>query len=139
ALKTSEEEESILDNRSPYRSAVVIAFQRVPFQSECIAGIERSIAYEFKEVAVKIVGARLCYRVDCARRVLSILRRYRAGLDFELLQCIRKRQRQTHAIERILMCASVQQECQPVVHPARDGTGIRRVIPVGHWIPAADS
>ena len=88
---------------------------------------------------MKIVCARLGHRVDCARGVLSILGRQRAGFHLEFLQRVGEGQRQIQVVEWIVMRAPVQQIGQAIVQPARHGNGLRRIIPVRGLGASADS
>jgi hypothetical protein len=84
-LIAAEEEQLILADRSAGGSSELIALQGIARGGEEIAGVQVPIAQEFKQIAVKLIGAGLSYGVDRGGGVVSILRRNGAGLYLELL------------------------------------------------------
>ena len=103
SLIAREKEKLVFDDRPAYGAAVLISLQRVAPGSEKVPGIHLAITKELKQVAMEGIRARLDDHVDRRRRVQAVLRRERAGLDFELLQCIREWKRKIHRVKRVVM------------------------------------
>ena len=130
-MVASEEKQFILDHRPAKHSAKLVALQRIPLWSEGIACVQRTIAHEFEQIPVKFVGAGLGYSVNRRRRVLSVLGLQRAGLHFEFLEGIGKRQRQIQVVVRIVMRSSIEYVDQTIVQPAPHRNGVGGIIPAG--------
>ena len=139
SLITGKEKEFVLDDRAAQDAAKLVTLQLISFESERIPRIENAITNEFEEIPVEIIRARLRHRVDSAGRVLTVLGRHCAGLDFEFLQGVRKGQGQIQVVKRIIVRASVQKVRQTVIQSAGNGDGLRRVVSVRRLSASADS
>src|SRR5215475_1074719 len=62
ALISTEEEQFVLHDRAACRSAELVAFDRVPLCREGIASVEYSVPYKLKQIAMKVVRARLGHK-----------------------------------------------------------------------------
>src|SRR5207244_4895510 len=102
-LLSAEEEELVLDERSPDRAAKLIPFQIVARRCKRVARVENAIAKEFENVTMNTVRSGLGYAVDRGGRVMAVLRGQCAGLDLELLKCIGKRQGQIQIVVLIVV------------------------------------
>ena len=109
----------------------MIPLERITNGREEVAGVEDSIADELEEVPVKVVGAGLGHDVNRPGTMLSVLRGQSAGLDFELLQRVGKRKRQTQIIDRIVVRSAVHHISEGAVRAAPghgDGSLVRIVL-----------
>ena len=113
-LVSAEEEEFTLHDGSTDDSAKLITLESIALERECIASIEDFVSHEFKKAAVKFIRTGLRYDIDGARRMLSVLCRHGTGFNFELLQRIRKWQRQIQIAVRIVVRPAVQQISQAI-------------------------
>ena len=113
-LIATEEKEFALHDRSTDHSTKLITLESIALGRECVASIEDFVPHEFKKSAVKIIRARLGYDIDGAARMLPILCRNGTGFNLELLQRIRKRQRQIQIAVRIVVGSAVQQVSQAI-------------------------
>ena len=106
-----------------------------------VSGIEHAVADEFKSVAVKCISAGFRNSIHGSRRVISILRRQRAGLHLELLQGVGEGQRQVQIVAGIVMVSTIQKVGHRVSDSAGDGNDNCRVVahgvqtcgPTGAW------
>ena len=74
-LKTAEEEQFVLLDRSADRAAELIPLQGVGRLGGGVVRVEGVVADKFEERAVKIIGSGLRDGIDRGRRVVSVLRR----------------------------------------------------------------
>ena len=128
-MSASKEKQFVFQNRTADGSAKLVELEPVIRYSERITRVERSIANEFKQVAMKVIRAGLRDRVHGSGRVTAILRLESAGLDFKLLQRIGKRHRQIQIVVRIVVIAAIKVICQTVRLAACDRDNCRRIIP----------
>src|SRR5207244_9499731 len=93
SLVSAKEKQFVRDDRSTKDTAKLVSLEPVLLVGVRIPRIEDFVAHVFKQVAVKSVGARFRYHVHRTGGMEPILRGYRAGFDFELLNRIGERQR----------------------------------------------
>ena len=131
-----EEKQFVADDRSSDCSTELIPLETIVRKRECISSVERAIAQKFKKISVKVVRARLCYRVHRTGGVEAVLGGQATGFHLELLQRVRKWKRQIQVIVGIVVVGSVQAIGQPRLHPACDLDDDRRVVSAA-WIQRA--
>ena len=128
----AKKEELVLENWTAQDSAVLIALQCAVLRRKKVARVKQIVPDELECIAVYLIGSGLCDRTDCGSRIHSILRGKTARLDFELLQGVRKRNRQVVVVVRIIVYRAVEHEYRAGFQAAGDGDGDRSVhIPVG--------
>src|SRR5262249_33057642 len=129
ALIAAEEKQFIFDDRAAQNSAELIALQRVALQRKEVARVQSAISEEFEHITMKFVRTGFGNGVDGSSGMKAVLRREHAGLDFELLQGIRKRYRQREAVVWILVDRAVQIVRNRVALAAGHSHDDRWVIP----------
>jgi hypothetical protein len=78
------------------------------------------MAQEFEAAAVELIRSRLGDRVDRAARLHAVGRREAARGDFDLLQCVGKRQRKVGPVVRVVVHGAVERVGQRERLSARD-------------------
>src|SRR5207302_3237058 len=102
------------------RSAKLIALQSVSLPGEGIPGIEEVIAHELKGIAMEVIRTGLRSGVDLsARSSGAACGAETAGIDFELLQRVRKRHRHGSAV----VCLVVHRSVELIHHAEIHSTG----------------
>src|SRR5262249_25467335 len=90
SLIAAKEKQLVVNNWSTDGSTELVPLQRIVRRCEIVSRVEQIVPDEFKQVAVELVGSGFRDGTDSGR--FWILGRQAAGLDFEFLQCIGKRQ-----------------------------------------------
>ena len=116
ALVAAEKEHPVAHDRTAERAAVLIALQAVilsravgQYFGKPAGRVEVAVPDEFERIPVERIGAGLGHRADRGARVHAVLRAQAAGRDAELLQRVRKWQRQVQVVLRIVVRGAVEQ------------------------------
>ena len=99
-----------MHDRSAYRSAELVAFQRAGFCREIITCVEEVIPDELEQITMELICSRFGHAAHSGRR--SVLSIDSASRDLEFLEGIRKRQRHIGAGHEIDVTGAIQR----VVH-----------------------
>ena len=124
-----EEIKLVLDERPADGSSELIPLEIVTSGRKGVARIEHAIAEELEQIPMNVVCAGFCHCVDCGSGMVPILRRQRAGLDFEFLERIGKGQRQIQVVIRIVVRCAIEQVRHAVRQTAGNDNFSRRIIP----------
>src|SRR5262249_29463730 len=135
-LESGKGEYLVFLDRSADGSAELVTAECVLRGGEIIARIEGSVANKFEQASVDLVAAGFGDGVDHRPRMKSIAGGNAAGLNAELLQGIRERERQVHVGMRVVMVAAVEQIVIAVDLASSDRYAHRGRVIVGRDHPA---
>src|SRR5262249_35862861 len=127
ALISAEEEQLVAQNWTAGSPTELVPFERAVYlltrlgidPRKICRGVQQIVANEFKQAAMKVIRTGLRDRIRLCAGVLALRRRQRAGFYLELLQRVRKRQRQAQIVVWIVMLRAVQR----IIHAAGKATG----------------
>src|SRR5437773_644130 len=109
SLVGAKEKSLVFANGSAHRSTKLVLDQRGCVRLEEITCIEGTIAVEFKQASMKLVGTRLCDHIDHGARRTPIFGSVIVADDSKLLNGIRIRNIVAIVAERSGIVATVQQ------------------------------
>ena len=104
----------VLFDGSSDQASELVAPQRILRGGEEIARVEVSVADEFEQAAMELVGSRLGHDIDDRAGMQPVARGNAVGLHAEFLQGVGEGKRQVHIGMRIVVIAAVEQIVIPV-------------------------
>src|SRR5262249_32871245 len=122
SLIAAKEKQFVLNNGSAGGPTKLVALQGIVSCREIISRVEEIIPHEFEQITMELVGTGFRDGTDGSR--FCILGRQTAGLDFEFLQCIGKRQWLTLAVVRIHVRNSIERISSAKTQRARHGDNV---------------
>ena len=126
-LHAAEEEQLVAHDRPAERAAELVPLEPVIAAQPAVLdpleerlGVELVMAGELEQAAMERVGARLGDRVDRGAGGHAVAGIAHAGLDSELLQRVRERNRVAAVLLRVVVVAAVNQVQRAGARPAAD-------------------
>ena len=129
SLKSAKEKQLVVLDRAADGAAELVPLERIALRRKSIPRIHRSVAKKFEDIAVKIVRAGFRHGIDGRRGMMAVLRRQRAGFDFEFLKRVGKRERQIEIVVGIVVCSAVEKIGHSAVEAACHHNLIRGIVP----------
>ena len=121
SLVAAKEEQLVGEDLASGRSAELVPLQAVVPVGEEWPRIQGAIPQIFEQVSVQSIRSGLGDDVDRRAGVRAEARRQSAGLDIELLQRVRERERQIHVGHRVCIIAAVEKVSRAISLAACDG------------------